>query len=360
MLSHEYNKMQLSVVIPAYQAESTIRETLESLLKTPSKDFEVIVVNDGSTDRTGEILLDISANDSRVNIITQKNMGRSAARNAGLQAASGQWIMFLDADDCFLPNWKAGIDQVLSNNTADLAVFGYLKDGELPSKLKYDELSQIDSVAIPAKSVLDKCLHKDTNLKLPFQNLFEWNAVWGRLYSSKVINILKKCIGSSLFPVGVKFSEDYYFNILYLNAIASKGEVEFVYSPLYQWNLSVSQTVSVNDVNDPDSLLPYETAVNSCTMFDENEKHAMMAKEIAQQFRRSATLDVKYLPQAARVWHRVVKSLSISQFTTSVPEYWGTNKWVYYLPALFWKHAHYQVALFFIHYIDKACKILFE
>lgn len=91
----------VSVVVPAYNAERTLVATLESVLAQTLQDLEVIVVDDGSTDRTGALGAEIL--DPRVQVITKPNSGASAARNAGVAAAKGTYVAFLDADDLWLP-----------------------------------------------------------------------------------------------------------------------------------------------------------------------------------------------------------------------------------------------------------------
>ena len=91
-----------SVVIPAYNARKFIALTIESVLRQTVQDFEIVVVNDGSTDDTLEVLQGIS--DPRLRVITRENGGECAARNQGIQEARGEYIALLDADDCWLPN----------------------------------------------------------------------------------------------------------------------------------------------------------------------------------------------------------------------------------------------------------------
>ncbi|MBN1360267.1 MAG: glycosyltransferase [Sedimentisphaerales bacterium] len=91
----------ISVVIPAYNAERFIRRTIDSVLAQTYRDFELIVVDDGSTDDTREV---VESYGSRVCYIYQKNAGDGPARNTGIAAAKGEWIAFLDHDDEWLPN----------------------------------------------------------------------------------------------------------------------------------------------------------------------------------------------------------------------------------------------------------------
>jgi glycosyltransferase involved in cell wall biosynthesis len=92
----------ISVIIPAYNAENTILATIKSVLKQTFSDFEIIVINDGSTDKTLEIVQSIQ--DDRLNIFSYENSGASSARNRGITHATGNYISFLDADDLWTPD----------------------------------------------------------------------------------------------------------------------------------------------------------------------------------------------------------------------------------------------------------------
>ena len=91
----------ISVIIPLYNKEPIIEKSLRSVLSQDYDNFEVVVVNDGSTDRSAEIVKSID--DPRIRLIEQENGGPSKARNTGVKNAKGEWIVFLDADDEFLP-----------------------------------------------------------------------------------------------------------------------------------------------------------------------------------------------------------------------------------------------------------------
>lgn len=93
--------IDVSVIIAAYNAEKNLRQCLESVLAQTLRSIEVIVVNDGSGDGTQQIAEQMAKCDARVRVINQENAGAGAARNAGLAAAKGQYLSFLDADDFF-------------------------------------------------------------------------------------------------------------------------------------------------------------------------------------------------------------------------------------------------------------------
>lgn len=90
---------KISIIIPVYNVEKYLPKCLDSVLNQTFQDYEMILVDDGSTDRSGEICEEYAARDSRIRVFHQENQGVSAARNHGLEAVRGEWIGFMDADD---------------------------------------------------------------------------------------------------------------------------------------------------------------------------------------------------------------------------------------------------------------------
>src|SRR4051812_29413149 len=97
----------VSFVIPAYNAERTLPRTIASVAKQAVKDWEAIIVDDGSTDDPAGVATRLAQSDPRIKFLTRKNGGPSAARNTGIAAARGEWLVFLDADDTISPSFLA-------------------------------------------------------------------------------------------------------------------------------------------------------------------------------------------------------------------------------------------------------------
>ena len=93
----------VSVVIPAYNAQTTIEETVRSVIKQTHRSLEILIVDDGSTDKTAEIVRHMIEQDSRIRLLQQKNQGVAAARNLAISQAKGDLIAVLDADDTWHP-----------------------------------------------------------------------------------------------------------------------------------------------------------------------------------------------------------------------------------------------------------------
>lgn len=126
---------RLSVVVPVYNVEDWVDRCLESLVGQDFEDFEVVCVNDGSTDGSRERLAAWEAADPRVRVVDQANAGLSGARNAGIRAARGEYVSFLDADDRYLPGACGRMVSALDEAGADVLVFGgrvYPEDAPCP------------------------------------------------------------------------------------------------------------------------------------------------------------------------------------------------------------------------------------
>ena len=91
--------IKISVIVPVYNTEKYLERCIKSIINQSLTDIEIIVINDGSTDNSEQILKNFACKDSRIRIINQKNAGLSITRNNGLQIASGEYISFIDSDD---------------------------------------------------------------------------------------------------------------------------------------------------------------------------------------------------------------------------------------------------------------------
>lgn len=117
---HRIEKPTVSIIIPARNAEATIAETLKSVLAQTYPHWEAIIVDDGSSDGTVEIVRKISQKDGRIRFVSRSPTGVSSARNAGVELSSSEWLLFLDADDLILPgHLKRMAEEIQANPTLD-------------------------------------------------------------------------------------------------------------------------------------------------------------------------------------------------------------------------------------------------
>lgn len=132
--------MKVSIIIPAYNGEAFLEECLQSVMAQTFRDFEAIIVNDGSTDGTLEIAKRYADRDSRFKIVTTPNRGVSAARNTGVKVAEGDFLTFVDADDCLYSRALELLTLAADTNKSEVVV-SRLERGEAfeePSYSRYD------------------------------------------------------------------------------------------------------------------------------------------------------------------------------------------------------------------------------
>ena len=120
----------VSIVIPVYNAEEYLKESLCSVLGQSYKNLEIICVDDGSTDKSLQILQRMKENDDRMKILSEDNQGAGAARNLGTEAASGEYSFFFDADDYLHKKAIQMLVKVAEKDSADIVLFGYYKFSE--------------------------------------------------------------------------------------------------------------------------------------------------------------------------------------------------------------------------------------
>lgn len=134
--------MFFSVVIPVYNVESYLKECVESILGQTFRDFELILVNDGSTDSSPKICDDFAAQDKRIKVIHNQNGGASVARNTGMKAAEGKYIINIDSDDYFISNDVfEKIYAVCNAKDCDILLYKYQKYFDSSNKLEKCQFS---------------------------------------------------------------------------------------------------------------------------------------------------------------------------------------------------------------------------
>lgn len=141
--------MKYSIIIPIYNAEATLKRCLDSLLTQNYPDAELLLINDGSTDRSEEICRDYAGRFPNVICCSQPNAGVSAARNLGLDHARGTYILFVDSDDYVEPDYFAKLDCILQDGNTEMVFFSYRLVGDgtslrlMPETVALDKKSSI-------------------------------------------------------------------------------------------------------------------------------------------------------------------------------------------------------------------------
>lgn len=185
---------EISIIIPVYQVEKYLPRCLDSILAQTYADFELILVDDGSTDNSGVICDSYSEKDKRIRVLHQQNAGVSAARNAGLDAAQGKYIGFVDADDWVDTEMFRILHEDAKSENADIVMCDAVTktDGKPDAE---DTIPMLD----------ESCMIRKNDWS-PALLAYMAGAVWRCLYKRELIKDLR-------FPVGIKISEDRLFNL---------------------------------------------------------------------------------------------------------------------------------------------------
>lgn len=175
----------ISIIVPVYNAEKYIERCIESILNQTYRDIEVIAINDGSTDSSGSILEGLATSDSRLKVINKENSGVSDTRNAGLMAASGEYIGFVDADDYLDKSMYEKMIKVLSEYNADICCCGYRQEF---NDYHYDLASEGVRELNGPSEILSCYLRQDIRSGIGDGN-------WNKLFRKSVLNNIryKKC-----------------------------------------------------------------------------------------------------------------------------------------------------------------------
>lgn len=204
---------KISIIIPVYNASRYLYECMKTVLNQTYSNIEVILVDDGSSDGSGELCDKFSTEDSRIKVIHQKNSGVSAARNAGLKLASGEYIAFIDADDMIHADMYEVMLKKAKEYNADMVATGVTirnlngqEQPEYPLRTSIDEMS--------CEAALEKLLTKRLNV-----------AVYTKLFKREIINEVK-------FRNDKRYSEDKFFvfeAILRSRKIIEIPECKYIY-----------------------------------------------------------------------------------------------------------------------------------
>ncbi len=248
----------VSVIVPVYNAAGFLRRCVDSALNQTHRKTEVVLVDDGSTDGSGMICDEYAGKDPRVRAIHKKNGGPSEARNLGIDAASGGYILFLDADDYLQENAIKSLVGCCERNGAEIAIgdFRMVKNG---IEQRRGDISFTESVEFNEADLLE---YARKYLKKPNKHLlFAYS--WGRLFKSALIK------GRVRYNTSLHTFEDVAFNFQCLKDVKKAYFLkEIVYNHTTYDNFS-SATMSMGD--NPNKLLGYGTALDEIGKFLEGK-----------------------------------------------------------------------------------------
>lgn len=192
---------KLSVIIPVYNVEKYLRRCVDSILGQTFPDFELLLVDDGSYDKSGEICDEYSCKDSRVRVFHKENGGPAKARNLALENMQGEWVTFIDSDDYIDSDGFAAM--IAATDNVDMVISGKIIEGKIITEEKVNDVLCFKS-SCPSQ------------LYLECEIAYSRDYIWNRFYKSSII---KK---NHLNFVDLKVGEDTIFNIdnhKYINSV---------------------------------------------------------------------------------------------------------------------------------------------
>lgn len=167
----------ISVIVPVYNAEKYLNRCVESILNQTFKDFELILVDDGSKDSSGDICEKYARCDQRIKVIHQENKGQAAARNRGVVNATGKWIAFVDADDMIQKQMLQYLYQAADSMKTKLAVCKAAEGKTCPIDFKMNQDYRCTVVKADENRLLQWCIAEH----IDFGDKYVYWIVWGKL-----------------------------------------------------------------------------------------------------------------------------------------------------------------------------------
>ena len=205
---------KISIVVPIYNSEKYLCNCIDSILCQCFDDFELILVDDGSTDSSASICDNYEKLDNRVNVIHKTNGGVSKARNTGIDVASGKFICFIDSDDSVKSDYLEKL-YLAYENDIDLSIVGY-------NWIKNNCVTNFTVFNNEPETIIDK-----NNIMFLYEKVMI-SAPWCKLYK---LDIIKE--NKLIFPEDLSLGEDLIFNFSYLDFV---NRIKIINTPLYNYN----------------------------------------------------------------------------------------------------------------------------
>ncbi len=202
---------EISIIVPVYQVEEYIKQCIDSILAQTFKDFELILVDDGSKDNSGKICDEYAALDSHITVIHKANGGLSDARNKGLDNASGNYFMFVDSDDYIAPDMVECLYQNIIKRNADIAVCNFrcfFEDGEK------DFSTENKAEVLSGKEIF---YYRKNERNYGF-----WTVAWNKLYKAETFQNMR-------FRFGKYHEDEFWANDIYQMDITVVAVEEALY-----------------------------------------------------------------------------------------------------------------------------------
>ena len=213
------SNVTISILMPVYNSQEYLKNTVQGVINQSYKEWELILVDDGSKDNSKNICIELQKFDNRIRFINKENTGVSDTRNIALDNAKGKYIAFIDSDDSVHKDYLKILLSSIEKSNGQLAVCGF-KERKISTNGQIEELSRV----FYPKEVI--AIEDMKDLIMDFGNSGLLNPLWNKLYSRKIIEE-----NNIRFKEEVETGEDFIFNLQYFrkinNICFSKGELYY-------------------------------------------------------------------------------------------------------------------------------------
>ena len=218
---------EISVIVPVYKVEKYLSRCVESILAQTFQDYELILVDDGSPDRCGQMCDSYADKDSRIRVIHRENGGLSAARNTGIEhvlSGSGtHWLTFIDSDDWIHPRYLEILYQTVLRYQVAVSVIGHLRkkeNGDVSLQHDSETSTRAEGDEGQAEPAVEICTPQELLLRHPW----DYNYAWGKLYARDLFRTLR-------YPEGKTFEDTF----TTYRALAEGGRIAWIDQALYYY-----------------------------------------------------------------------------------------------------------------------------
>lgn len=327
--------MKFSIIIPVYNCERYLKRCINSIINQTYKDFELILINDGSTDKSSEICKWAKNTDQRVIVIEQENQGPGAARNYGIKAATGDFIVFIDSDDYVENSCLTELQEYLNKNDVDILFKGFKfenqKNGEILSEVTlpqgvYDK-SQFHSII---KTLIDNDLFGYTWCKVIRSDLFiKFHIMFNTQYSlhEDLIMICQVCEKAE--TIGILNTTGYHYT-KDDNTLCTKfrsdmvDNIEFVNRQVFDFY----EHIGIDNIDE----MIVQRAVFSVFLILKNFATADSKNDFTAEYKKLLnSKTVEEIRKRSKVYRKVIK---------------GKKKWIIYFICMLRSPMMFKLAVF--------------
>lgn len=242
-------KELVSVIIPVYNAEKYLQKCMESIIVQTYKNIQIILVDDGSTDGSSELCDCLARQDHRIKVLHKANEGPSETRNAGIEQANGEYILFVDSDDYIEKDLIEKCLDTMKKEDSDVVVFNYVNEDEHGEAISRTEFSPGSYILKSEKDRMEFLIKKQIRYKY-----MGW-CPWNRMFRADLIKD-----NHILFPSGVNVAEDLGHA---MKTALSANKYTVIEDGLYHY---ITRANSIMDMN---KVSPIDKIVCMCRDFDQ-------------------------------------------------------------------------------------------